>query len=81
MRNLLLRPWLLLFVAVAFTGQTSDWKTYKNTEGNFAVLFPGNPEDSINKTDSEAQSHTLMSDQGWRLYGDLYDHGRGAAGK
>ena len=72
MRNLLLRPWLLLFVAVAFTGQTSDWKTYKNTEGNFAVLFPGNPEDSINKTDSGAQSHTLMAPTKAGVYTVIY---------
>jgi hypothetical protein len=31
--------WLLL--VVSFAGQTSEWKRYRNTSGNFSVMFPG----------------------------------------
>jgi hypothetical protein len=51
---------ILLLLSSPFTGQTAEWKTYKNTDGNFSVLFPGTPTDSVNKTDDEIRSHTLM---------------------
>src|SRR5689334_8157562 len=51
---------ILLLLSSPFTEQTAEWKTYRNTDGNFSVLFPGTPTDSINKTDAEIRSHTLM---------------------
>ena len=32
---------LCLLLAIPFAGQTNEWKRYKNTDGNFSVLFPG----------------------------------------
>src|SRR5438270_1340074 len=72
MRRVLLCSWLLALVAVPFMGQTNEWKRYKNTDGNFTVLFPGNPEDSVNKTDSGSQSHTLMAIQRPAIYTVVY---------
>ncbi|HLW54655.1 MAG TPA: hypothetical protein VKW06_17595 [Candidatus Angelobacter sp.] len=56
----ILRATLLLCLAVSLSGQTGEWKKYKNVEGNLAVLFPSDPQDSINKNDSGIQSHNLM---------------------
>ena len=52
---------ILLLLSSPFTGQTAEWKSYKNTDGNFSVLFPGTPADSVNKTDGEIRSHTLLA--------------------
>jgi hypothetical protein len=51
---------ILLLLSSPFTGQTAEWKTHKNTDGNFSVLFPGTPTDTVNKTDGEIRSHTLL---------------------
>lgn len=52
---------LVLLLAGSFAGQADAWKQYKNAEGNFRVLFPGEPQDSVNKNDANMQSHTLMA--------------------
>jgi hypothetical protein len=60
MRNAVLRTLLLLCLAVPLAGQTGEWKTYRNVDGNFSVLFPTEPTDTINKSEG-VQSHTLLS--------------------
>jgi hypothetical protein len=61
MRALVLRVLLLLCLAAPIAGQTDEWKSYKNSEGNFSVLFPTEPTDTTNKTEEGIQSHTLLS--------------------
>jgi len=61
MRKLLSGVLILLLAAGPLAAQTSEWRRYKNTNGNFTVLFPGEPEDTVNKTEDDAQSHTLLS--------------------
>ena len=77
MRNLFLRSFLrfgiLLFLTVSFAGQTGDWKTYKNTDGNFTALFPGDPQDSVNAASgSGISSHTLMVQTKAGIYTVVY---------
>jgi hypothetical protein len=72
MRKALLSLWLLVLAAVPFFGQTDEWKRHKNAEGNFSVLFPGDPQDSVNKADAEVQSHTLMLIQKPYVYTVVY---------
>jgi hypothetical protein len=73
MRNPILRSWLVLLLAVSFSGQTSEWKKYKSTDGNLAVLFPGDPQDSINPTgEGTMRSHTLLVQAGGGVYTVVY---------
>src|SRR6266571_7415044 len=61
MRKLLSGVLILLLAAGPLVAQTNEWKRYKNTDGNFSVLFPGQPEDTVNKTEEGVQSHTLLA--------------------
>ena len=63
---------LILSLAGPLAAQTSEWKRYKNTDGNFTVLFPGEPADSVNKTEQGAQSHTLLAKEGSAFYTVVY---------
>ncbi len=72
MRRVLLCSWFLVLVVVPFTGQTNEWKEYKNEGGNFSVLFPGDPQDSVNDPASGVQSHTLMVMQKPYIYTVVY---------
>jgi hypothetical protein len=69
MRNPLLRFGLLFFLALSLAGQTSDWKAYKNVPGNFSMMFPVEPQDSVNKTGDESiESHNLMAQTSSGVY-------------
>jgi hypothetical protein len=60
MRRLISAFWIVLLLATPFAGQTDEWKRYKNTDGNFTVLFPGEPKDSTNEIPGGMTSHTLQ---------------------
>ncbi len=60
MKAFFLRTCLMLAVALPLAGQSADWKKYDDKAGNFSVLFPGQPQDSVNASDATMQSHTLM---------------------
>src|SRR5690349_15804774 len=72
MRKLLSGVLMLLLAAGPLAAQTSEWKQYKNTNGNFTVQFPGEPTDTVNKTEEGAQSHTLLAREGSALYTVVY---------
>jgi hypothetical protein len=72
MRSLLSVVLILSLAASPLAAQTSEWKKYKNTDGNFTALFPGEPADSINKTEAGAQSHTLLAKEGSAVYTVVY---------
>ncbi len=63
---------LMMLLTSSFVGQTDNWKKYKNTDGNFTVLFPGEPQDSLNKKDDTLNSHTLMAQEKPALYMVVY---------
>jgi hypothetical protein len=63
---------LLLTLSLGAQSNNGDWKTYGNKEGNFSVLFPGEPQDSINRSDSQIQSHTLMVQERPAIYLVIY---------
>jgi len=54
---------LVICLSASFSAQTDEWKQYRNTAGNFTVLFPGEPQDTLNGESSGMQSHTLMAMQ------------------
>jgi hypothetical protein len=72
MRKLLSGILMLLLAAGPLAAQTSEWKRYKNTHGNFTVLFPGEPTDTVNKTEDGMQSHTLLARENPGLYTVVY---------
>lgn len=72
MRKIAVSLWFLLLIASPFTGQTAEWKKYKSTDGNFTVLFPGEPQDSVNKSEEGIRSHTLMAREGSMIYTVVY---------
>lgn len=72
MRNVVRISCLFLLVTCSFAGQTDAWKQYKNADGNFRVLFPGEPQDSVNKAGPGLQSHTLMAQQNPAFYTVVY---------
>jgi hypothetical protein len=69
MRKLILRLSLLLCLGASIigatgrqtAGQTEEWKRYKNVDGNFSVLFPVEPTDTVNNAEGGVQSHTLLA--------------------
>jgi len=61
MRHMVRALLILLLLSSPFAGQTGNWKKYSNTNGNFTVLFPGEPQDSVNKKDDSIDSHTLVA--------------------
>jgi hypothetical protein len=72
MRKLLSGILMLSLAAGPLAAQTSEWRRYKNTNGNFTVLFPGEPEDTVNKTEDDSQSHTLLARENTALYTVIY---------
>jgi hypothetical protein len=61
MRRLVPGFWIMLLFTTLWMGQTDEWKKYKNTEGNFTVLFPGEPQDIANERISGTTSHGLLA--------------------
>ena len=72
MRTLVSYVSLLLCLAAPIAGQTDEWKRYKNADGNFSVLFPNEPTDTINKTENGMQAHTLISTVRPAIYTVIY---------
>src|SRR5262249_6138747 len=52
---------LIACVAVPFAGQADEWHRYKNTVGNFSVLVPVEPQDSVNPASEGQVSHTIQA--------------------
>jgi len=72
MRSLLSVVLILSLAAAPLAAQTREWKRYKNADGNFTALFPGEPADSVNKTEAGAQSHTLLAQESGAVYTVVY---------
>jgi len=72
MRKLLSGTLILLLAAAPLAAQTGEWKRYKNTDGNFTVLFPGEPQDTVNKAEEGIQSHTLLAREDKAFYTVVY---------
>jgi hypothetical protein len=53
-------------------GQAAEWKKHKNTDGNFTALFPGEPNDTVNKSEGGMQSHTLLARDQGSVYTVIY---------
>lgn|SRR5262249_26694782 len=66
--------WLMLLLTLSLGAQsnTDNWKRYSNNEGNFTVLFPGEPQDMVNGNNDLVQSHTLMVQEKPAVYMVVY---------
>jgi hypothetical protein len=65
---------LVVALAIAGTltaplaGQTEEWHTYTNEQGNFSVLLPIEPKDTTNGDPSSVVSHTILALSGSNAY-------------
>jgi hypothetical protein len=72
MKTFFLRGCLLLAVVLPLTGQSANWNIYTDDKGNFSVLFPSQPQDSVNSDTEDMKSHTLMARDGNVIYTVVY---------
>ena len=72
MPRMTLRLLLVLSFVFPLSGQTGDWKQYKNADGNFAALFPAEPQDSINPAGEGISSHTILARESSAIYTVIY---------
>jgi len=72
MLKTLLRSGLLVLLTLPLAAQTEGWKRHKNIDGNFTILFPGEPQDNINKSESDINSHTVMYQNPAGVYTVVY---------
>ena len=71
-RKLVLPALAIYLLALPLAAQTDVWKKYDNKEGNFTVLFPSEPQDSVNSSDENVKSHTLMARYESAIYTVIY---------
>ena len=70
MRYLLVCTLLLACLCAPFAGQSNEWHRYRNTDGNFSVLMPVEPQDTVNP--GEQTSHTIQAIDGGIAYAVIY---------
>ncbi|HEY7405709.1 MAG TPA: hypothetical protein VIB39_19445 [Candidatus Angelobacter sp.] len=63
---------LLFLLALPLAGQSANWNIYTDGPGNFSVLFPSQPQDSVNAESPEVKSHTLLARDGKTIYTVVY---------
>jgi len=71
-RKLIFPALAIYLLALPLASQTDGWKKYDNKDGNFAVLFPAEPQDSVNSSEPGQQSHTLMARHDSAIYTVIY---------
>src|SRR4051812_13916710 len=76
MSKIILSSVFLLLLSVSLAAQTEGWKQYSSTVGNFKVLFPGEPDVSVNDNggDKNLYSQNFFSRQGEVSYTIVYAH-------
>ncbi len=72
MRRFVSGLWIVLLLVSSFEGQANEWKKYKNADGNFTVLFPGEPQDTVNSAGGGITSHTLQVQEKGVFYGVVW---------
>ncbi len=61
MRYWFIRMSLLVCLAAPLAGETDEWRRYKNEGGNFSVLMPVEPKESVNGDQGAQPSHTIQA--------------------
>jgi hypothetical protein len=61
----------VLLLAAPFTGQTNEWTKYKNADGNFMALFPGEPKTGPVSTGGDT-AHTIVTVKAPAVYTVIY---------
>jgi hypothetical protein len=72
MRYSILRISLVVCLVATLSGQTPEWKKYKNADGNFSVLLPLEPSDTKNGNSDVMVSHTIQAIAGAVSYTVVY---------
>ncbi len=72
MRSWFIRISLLVCLAASLTGQTNEWRRYRNIDGNFSALMPTEPTDSPNGDQDASPSHTIQAIDGTVGYTVVY---------
>ncbi|HWX54334.1 MAG TPA: hypothetical protein VN176_07050 [Verrucomicrobiae bacterium] len=72
MRKLLIRLSLVTCLAATVAGQTDEWKRYRNTDGNFSVLFPFAPAESTVADQDGMKSRSIQAVQKPSGYNVMY---------
>src|SRR5260370_27678548 len=63
---------LVVCLAESLTGQTNEWRRYRNVDGNFSAVMPGEPKDSPNGDQDANPSHTIQAIDGSIAYTVVY---------
>ena len=61
MRSWFLRIALLVCLAASLSGQTNEWRNYRNVDGNFSALMPGEPKGNVNTEKDGPTTHTIQA--------------------
>jgi hypothetical protein len=61
MRTWFIRLALLVSLAVSLAGQTNEWRTYRNVDGNFSALLPGEPKETASTDPDGTTTHTIQA--------------------
>lgn len=76
MRYWLLRISLLFSFAIILAGQTKEWRRYKNDDGNFSVLLPAEPKESVGSGQNGDRTHIIQVASGSIIYTVIYQNMR-----
>ena len=64
---------LILCLAASLTAQTDAWKRYEERDGNFSVLFPAQPKDTVSPSrEGTESSHGFSASDGSVYVGVFY---------
>lgn len=72
MRKLVHRCWLIAVLALPLSGQNDAWKKYDSATGNFSVLLPGEPQDTLVQKGEGMQSRALVVQDKTVRYNVIY---------
>jgi len=61
MRTWIIRFALLVSLSVPLAGQTNEWHNYRNVDGNFSALLPGEPKENVSTDPDGTTTHTIQT--------------------
>jgi hypothetical protein len=64
--------WLFVLLALPLAGQNDAWKKFESPTGNFSVLLPGQPQDTILDEGEGVQAHMLKVQDKAIVYSVIY---------
>jgi hypothetical protein len=61
MRSGFIRIALLVCLTASLAGQINEWRNYRNVNGNFSALMPGEPKETESTDTDGATTHTIQA--------------------